>query len=129
MAPEVEMLGHSDHVVLVLWIPFDQLSQDLDLDQSLSVEPLLIANDLDSDRQTRFVISALQHLAKGPFAQDANDFVSITEMVALDDNVVSPLVVKAVVVDLAIGLCRPSDSMRGVVVDLIKVEHLFPLEV
>lgn len=129
MAPEVEMLGHSDHVVLVLWIPFDQLSQDLDLDQSLSVEPLLIANDLDSDRQTRFVISTLQHLSKGSFAQDANDFVSITEMVAFDDNVISPLIVKAVVVDLAIGLCRPSDSMRGVVVDLIKVEHLFPLEV
>jgi len=47
MASKVEVFGHPDHVVAILRVPFDELLQYLDLNQSLGVKPLFIPNDLD----------------------------------------------------------------------------------
>jgi hypothetical protein len=78
--------------------PFHQLLQDLDFDEGLGVEAFLVADDLDGHVSTRLVIPATENLAETAFAEHTRDFVPVTQMVSLDDQVVTSLVVIAVVV-------------------------------
>ena len=109
--------------------PFPQIIQDLDLHQSLMMESLLIPDDLDRDRTSRTMISTLQNLTKRPFPQQSDDLVSIREMIVLDNEVISSLVVVAVVV----GRFLPRRSLLGgVLADVVDgrvVDDFFAFEV
>lgn len=126
MAPEVEVVRHLDHVVLVLWVPLDDLLQNFDLNQGLSVEALLVADNLDCDGSASLVVTAVHNLTKRSLSEDIADLVAVTQVVALHDNVVTALIVVAVVVCLSIGLRAATDVVRDVV-DVVKVENLLAL--
>lgn len=115
MASEVEVFRHLNDMVLLLGVlqhlsapqlkanpyttnPFPQVVQYLDLNQGLVVEPLLVSDDLDRDGFTSAMVTTVQHLAKRSLSERVYNFVAICEMVVQDYQVVSPLVVVAVVV-------------------------------
>lgn len=78
--------------------PVDEVLEDLDLDQSLVVEPLLVPNDLDRDHLARLVIPALQYLPERSLAEDVDGFVAVEDVIVRHEEVVAPLVVEAKVV-------------------------------
>ena len=78
--------------------PFPQIVEDLDLHQSLVVEPLFIADDLDGHGLARTVIAAVQHLSKRTLPERVNDLVPIRKVVMRDHQVVATLVVIAMVI-------------------------------
>lgn len=78
--------------------PFNQVFQDLDLDQSLMVEALFVPNDLDGHHFARLVVAALQDLTERAFAQHVDDLVPIKDMVVWDNEVVASFVVVAKIV-------------------------------
>jgi hypothetical protein len=62
------------------------------------VEPLLVSNNLDCNRPSCSMVSATQHLTKGPLPKATRNLVAIAEMVMVNDKVVAAVVVVAVVV-------------------------------
>lgn len=98
MASEIEVLGNLDEVVLILWVPLDQILQDLDLDQSLVMETFLVADDFDGNALTGLVVSTLQDLSKRSFTQKAHDLIPVSEVISLNVDVVAPFIVIAVII-------------------------------
>lgn len=109
--------------------PFPQVLQNLDLDKCLMMEPLLVSDDLDSDRFPRSMISALQYLAKRPFAEEADDLVPISEVVSLDEEVISAIVVVSVVVGRLITRRRFLLGVRANVVNPRVFDNLGPFKI
>ena len=62
------------------------------------VKPLLVPNDLNCDRRSRGMISAVQHLTERPLPKAVHDFVTVSKMVMIDDEIVATFVVVAIVV-------------------------------
>ena len=62
------------------------------------VKPLLVPNDLNSDRRSRSMISAAQHLTEGSLSQTVHNFVAVGKMVTIDHEIVTAVVVVAVIV-------------------------------
>jgi hypothetical protein len=121
MVAEVEMVGHTDQVVFGIGIlgahqtdklverfahsiqtrkkrlhstyPFVQVVQDLDFNNRLTVEALLVPDNLDGYILACLVIVALGHLTKRTFAQHIQDLVAIHKMIMVDDQVVTTLIV------------------------------------
>jgi hypothetical protein len=91
------------------------------------VEPLLVSNDLDCDRPSCSMISAAQYLTKGPLPEAARDFVTVTEMVMVDDKIVATVIVIAVVVRWFVRVRRfllaagTNAIHRGVIKDLLSL--------
>ena len=78
--------------------PFAQLLKDVDLNQSLLMEPLLVTDDLDGHGLARAVITAVKHLAERAFAEGIDNLISVREMIVCDDLVVAAIVIVPVVV-------------------------------
>ncbi|KAI6752808.1 hypothetical protein HG530_013560 [Fusarium avenaceum] len=95
MATEVKALCEIDHAVLVLGVllrvstkvqelpdkptyPFTKLLQDVDLNESLLMKPLLIPDDLDRDQAAGLVVNASYDLPETSLSKNINDFISIT---------------------------------------------------
>ena len=102
--------------------PFPQVVEDLDLDERLVVESLLVPDDLDGDGSSRAVVTTLEDLTERTLAEQPDDLVPVREVIVLDDEVVSPFVIVAVVVDRLLASCRLlggslSDVEDGRVVD------------
>jgi len=95
MAAEVEALGEVDHTVLVVGIPFTQLLENVDFDQSLLMEPLLVTNDLDRFESSRLMVYAAHDLSETTLSEHINDFVSVGKMVSKDNVVIATFVVVA----------------------------------
>lgn len=68
------------------------------------MEPLLVADDLDRHTFSRLVISALQHLAEGTFTEHAQNLVAIAQMITKVDQVITTVVIIAVIVLRRIGI-------------------------
>ena len=64
------------------------------------MEPLLVANDLDSNNATILVIHTSYDLSKGTLTEYVDDLVPIGEVVAKHDIVITALVVVAVIARL-----------------------------
>lgn len=79
--------------------PFAEIIEDLDLNKSLVVEPLFVADDFDCDRFTGAVITTMENLAKRSLAESIYNFVSIGEMVMVDHKIIASFVIVAIVVD------------------------------
>jgi hypothetical protein len=52
------------------------------------------------------MISAAQHLAKGALPEAVHDFVTVAEVVSVDDKIVSPIIVIPVVVCRSVRMSR-----------------------
>lgn len=127
VTPKVKVFRHPNQVVLVLGVPFDQLLEDLDLDQGLMVETLLVADNLDSDRFARLVVSALNDLPERALAKDPNDFVSIREVIVRNNQVITPLIIVSVIVERHVCPRRILLTLGTPVVNFRKVENLLAL--
>lgn len=66
----------------VIMVPFPQMLKNLHLNQRLSVEPLLISNDLDGNLTLSFVVCCPNHLAKGTFANDLENFIAVSYVIS-----------------------------------------------
>jgi hypothetical protein len=109
--------------------PFSQVVEDLDLNERLVVEALLVADDLDGDGLARLVVAALDDLAERAFAEDAHDLVPVAEVVAVDDEIVAPVVVVAVVERAVVELGHLLLATDTDAVDLGVLGDLAPLVV
>jgi hypothetical protein len=72
--------------------------EDLDFDESLMMESLFVPNNLYCNRPSCSVISAAQHLAERTLPEAVHDLITITEMVTIDDEIVTTVIIIAVVV-------------------------------
>lgn len=70
MVSEVEVVQHVDDVVDAILVLGSEMVQDAHLDQSLMMEPLLVANDLDGHVLIGAVIQSSYHLTETSFAND-----------------------------------------------------------
>ena len=93
MTTEVKALIELYHAVFIVWIPFTQFLQNIDLHQSLLMEALLVPNDLDRHKNAGFMVDAPNDLTEASLTKQINHLVSIREMVAIDNVVVTTLVV------------------------------------
>ena len=98
MASEVEVFPDLQDAVFLIWIPSLQVLEDLDLDKSLMMEALLVANDLDSYHVSGFMVPAAQDLPERAFSKRVDHFVTEHDMVTLDDQVVASLIIVAVII-------------------------------
>jgi hypothetical protein len=97
------------------------------------MEPLLVADDLDGDKNARLVVNAADDLPEASFAEYIDNLVPVREMIAGHDGVVSALVVVAKVGGIRLrvahhlgGVLRATEVDVLVVHDLaalVKVEH------
>eukprot|EP00982_Pelagococcus_subviridis_P014028 31303-Pelagococcus_subviridis.AAC.7 len=106
---EVLVHVHDVRILVALLRVVPQVLQDLHLDQSLGVKPLLVPNHLDGFHRLRLVIETPHDLPEAPFADDLDDLVPVREVIVRDDDQVVPVVVVPVVVRPA--LPRPSDLL------------------
>lgn len=95
MVPEVEVIRHSDQIVLILRVPFVEAAQDLDFNKCLTMEPLLVPDNLDRDILARLMIVTLGNLSERSFAKHIQNFVTEHDMVVIDDDIISTLVVES----------------------------------
>lgn len=62
------------------------------------MEALLVPDDLDSHREASSMIPAMKHLPERPLAKGADHLVTISKMIAVNDEIVAPLVIIAMIV-------------------------------
>lgn len=93
------------------------------------MEALLVADDLDRHGETGGMVPTVQHLAERALAQGANHLVTISQVVTVDNEVVSSLVIVAMVVRWVVagGWLLVATSTNAE--DLRVVEDLLALEV
>ena len=97
--------------------PVSQTSQDAHFYKRLLVEPLFVADDLDSNDTTIPVIHTSHNLTERSLAEHVNNFISIGKVVAKHDVVVATLIVVAVIarfilVDTGYRGDRPDNFLR-----------------
>ena len=80
------------------------------------MEPLLVPDNLYCDGPSGSMVSAAQHLSKGTLPEAVHDFVTVTKMVPVDDKIIAPIIVIAVVV---CGSVRVSGLLRATSPDVI----------
>ena len=107
--------------------PFPETIQDLDLYQSLVVETLLVPDDLDGHGLPSAVIATVKHLPEGALTQSVDNLVTIRQVVAADDLVVTAFVVVAVVVCRDVGRRHLFLALGPDVVDRLVVQDLLTL--
>ena len=98
MLAEHELFFDSDNVFLVFRVVIPQLVQYFGLNQSLFVQPFLIAQDFQSHEFLVLVVEAFEHLAKAAFSKSICNLKSIANMLAFFSNVFVLIVVEAVIV-------------------------------
>ena len=91
-----KVLVQGDEVLAVLLV-LGERAEDLDLDLALLVDQRQVAQDLHCFQGLLLVVEGLDHLAVGAPAEDLEDLVSVAQVVVFDEDVVRPVVVKAVV--------------------------------
>jgi len=70
------------------------------------MEPLLVPNNLYRDGLSSGMISAAQYLAKGTFSEAVYDLVTVTEMIMVDDEIVTAVIVIPVIVRRPVRMGR-----------------------
>lgn len=109
--------------------PFAQLLENVDLDQSLLVESLLVANDLYSHKSAGLMVDTAHHLSEAALTKKVYNFVPVCEVVAENYVIVTAVVIVPEVGGLRIEvtdmlLC----GLGATEVDLLVVDDFAPLE-
>lgn len=84
------------------------------------MEPLLVSNNLYRNGLSCGMISAAQHLTKGAFSETARDLVTVTEMIMVDDEIVTAVIIipvivrRPVVLGQMLSLTALEDGFKGV---------------
>lgn len=86
--------------------PFTQIVQNLDLNQGLMMKAFFVANNFDRHGVTCTVISALENLAKGAFSKGVNHLVSVREVIMIDNQVISTIIIIAMIIGRVIKRCH-----------------------
>ena len=92
-----ELLLDSNYIFLVVGVVLAELFDDLGFDQALLVQPLFISQNFKSHDVLLHVVHALEHLPKRALAQPLNDFIPVSNVVALGGYVLVFVVVKTVI--------------------------------
>lgn len=104
MIAEVEVLCHLYDVVLLLWVPLAKIIKDLDFNEGLMMEPLLVPNNLYCNRLSCCMVSTAQYLAERTLPEAVQYFVTVTEMVTLNDKIITAVIIVTVVVRRFVGM-------------------------
>lgn len=78
--------------------PCAKLVKDPDLNQSLMMKTLLVPNYLDCHGLSRTMVAAMQNLTERAFPQGIHHLVTIRQVITMDDEIVSPFIIIAMVV-------------------------------
>ena len=62
------------------------------------VEPLLVPNNLYCNRLSCGMVSAAQYLAEGTLPEAVHDFVTVAEMITVNNKIITAVIIIAVVV-------------------------------
>ena len=107
MLAEDELLLYADYVLFVLRVVVAQLLQNLGLDQTLLVQPLLVSEDLECNVLLVLVIKTFENLAEAALTEPVDDLEAVADVLTLLRDVLVLVVVEAVVVD-SVGRRRRS---------------------
>ena len=88
MIPEQQVVPNSKQIADVVGIVFGDEFQDFDLDESLLVEFLTIANNLQCAFLLLLMIVDLNHLPEGALAEGAQHLVAVGDVVVLLPDIV-----------------------------------------
>ena len=140
---EHELVKSSDDVLLVLGVSVVQVPDQLGLDQTLLVQPLLVLEDLERAVLLFLVVVALEHDTEGSSAEFFLNFISVLNLIFCFINIICLVVVESVVVRGARALLGvlvlarqlildvlPNSlvlAVEGQVVNHVEFEYLFPL--
>jgi hypothetical protein len=109
--------------------PFAQFLKDVDLDQSLLVESLLVANDLDSHKSAGLVVDTAHHLSEATLTEKVNNLISVCEVVAEDYIIIATVVIVSEVGGLRVKVTDMLLRVLGATeVDLLIIDDLASLE-
>lgn len=92
------VVQHANDIVFVVFILLLEVAQKTQLDTSLVLEALLVADDFDSHRHSRLVVKALQGLAETARAKLVQHFKPVGQVILDHDLVVATLIVETKVV-------------------------------
>jgi hypothetical protein len=70
------------------------------------MEPFLVPNNLYRDRLSCGMISTAQYLAEGTFPEAVHNLVTVTEMITVDDEIVTAVIVIPVIVRRPVRMGR-----------------------
>lgn len=144
MVAEVEVFSHFYNMMLLILVlkssvstisaitcvnahPFAEAIQDLDLYEGLVVEPLLVSDDLDGYRFTSAVVATMQHLSERSLAQCIDDFITVCQVVTIDDKIVTTLIVISMIVRRVIDSGWFFVTVSTNVIDRWVIENLLAL--
>ena len=91
------------------------------------MEPFLVPNNLYCDGPSCSMISAAQHLAERTLPEAVHDFVTVTKMVPVNDKIVTPIVVIAIVVRRSVRVSRLLRATSPDVIHRWVIEDFLPL--
>ena len=99
MLAEDKLFLYANDVLFVLWIVVSELLQNLGLDQTLLVQPLLVSENLQRNVLLVLVIKTFEYLAEAALSEPIYDLETVADVLALLGDVLVLVVVEAVVVD------------------------------
>lgn len=102
MLSEGKLFYNSNDILFVLWISIVQLLNELGLDKTLLVKSFLISQYFYCNHGVELVIHALEDLAKGAFAESAENFKSVCQVLSFRGDIFIFVIVKPVIIN-AIG--------------------------
>jgi hypothetical protein len=91
------------------------------------MEPLLVTDNLDSNRLSSGMIPTIEHLPKRPFSKRVHDFITVSEMIMVDNQIISPFIIISIVVCRVIQRSGLLPARCAITIDRWIVEHLLPL--
>ena len=91
------------------------------------MEPFLVPDNLYCDRPSCSMISAAQHLAEGTLPEAVHDFVTVTKMVPVDDKIVTPIIIIAIIIRRPVRVSRLLRATNPDVIHRWVIEDLLPL--
>ncbi len=78
--------------------PCAKLVEDPNLNQSLMMKTLFVPDYLDCHGLSRTMVAAMQNLTEGAFPQGIHYLVTIRQVITMNDEIVSPVIIIAMVV-------------------------------
>src|SRR5258708_1556643 len=91
------------------------------------MEPLLVTNNLDSNRLPSSMIPTIEHLTKRSFSEGVHDFIAVSKVIMVDNQIIPPFIVISVVICRVVQCCRLLSATCAITIDRWIVEHFLLL--
>src|SRR5260221_14602484 len=91
------------------------------------VKSLLVTNNLDSNGLPGGIIPTIEHLSKRSFSKRVHDFITISKVIMVDNQVISPFIVISIIICRVICSCGLLPATCTIIVEGWIIEHLFLL--